>query len=199
MPKSAAHYLSDLLAPWGAVDIRRMFGGLGAWRDGVFFALIIDDIIYFKVDDVNRRDYSASEPFSYAVRGAKLKVIDTLWRVPDEVLEDGETLGAWAQKSWEAAKRKRLAKPAHKKPGSAFDNSSLGPKSQKMLADVGIADAAQLDAVGAIETYRRLKAKFPKVVSLNMLWGLYAAVNRIPVADLTPDMKEQLQALLTEV
>lgn len=199
MPKPAAHYLSELLAPWAAVDIRRMFGGLGAWRDGIFFALIVDDIIYFKVDDANRGDYSASEPFSYTVRGSELKVIDSLWRVPDEVLEDVETLCAWAQKSWDAAKRKRAANPARRKPKSPFETGGLGPKSQKMLADIGITDHAQLEAVGAIDAYRRLKARYPKTVSLNMMWGLYAGVNRVPIDEVTLDVKEQLLALLDQV
>ncbi|MFQ5901401.1 MAG: TfoX/Sxy family protein [Thermodesulfobacteriota bacterium] len=49
-------YVLDQLRP---VDFRKMFGGVGLYLDGVFFALIANDILYFKVDESNRQDYEA--------------------------------------------------------------------------------------------------------------------------------------------
>ncbi len=37
-----------------------MFGGTGRYLQGVFFALIASDMLYFKVDDSNRPDYEAA-------------------------------------------------------------------------------------------------------------------------------------------
>ena len=196
MAKPVTHYLADLLASWGAVEIKRMFGGLGAWREGAFFALIADDVIYFKVDDVTRGDYVAaqSQPFSYTARRGgeeSLKVINGLWRVPDEVLEDVDALQLWAQKAWDIA-RQKPGKSAKKR--KTF--KGLGTKSVAWLKSVGIGSQADLEDHGAVAAYRLLKARYPREVSLNMLWGLYASVNHLETTQLNQDIKEHLLGLL---
>jgi DNA transformation protein len=47
------------------VRTRRMFGGVGIYSGDLFFALIDDDVLYFKADDENRPDFQAAgmEPF----------------------------------------------------------------------------------------------------------------------------------------
>lgn len=59
------------------------------------------------------------------------------------------------------------------------DLKSLGPKSQKILADAGITTVDELYAIGAVAAYIRVKAYWPKT-SLNMLWALESAVTGIP-------------------
>ena len=196
MAKASSHYLAELLAPWGAVEIKRTFGGLGAWRDGAFFALIVDDIIYFKVDEQSRADYVAahSEPFSYVVTKGEeqnTRVINGLWRLPDEILEDHDRLFAWAQRASDVARAKMSKHPKTRKLFNA-----LGPRSANWLQSVGISSQADLEAHGVIATYRLLKARYPKAISLNMLWGLYAAVNHLELAQITPDIKDHLRDLL---
>jgi DNA transformation protein len=41
------------------VRTRGMFGGVGIYAGDLFFALIADDVLYFKVDDSNRGDFEA--------------------------------------------------------------------------------------------------------------------------------------------
>ncbi len=41
------------------VRARNMFGGVGIYGNDLFFALIADDTLYFKVDDTNRPDFEA--------------------------------------------------------------------------------------------------------------------------------------------
>ena len=41
----------------GEVLPRSMFGGVGLYRRGVFFAIMARDTLFMKVDDRNRRDY----------------------------------------------------------------------------------------------------------------------------------------------
>lgn len=48
----------------------------------------------------------------------------------------------------------------------------LGTVSRTLLASVGITTEAQLRALGAVESWRRVKAAHPKRVSLNLLWAL---------------------------
>ena len=57
----------DLLGGWGGVSARRMFGGYGLYRQGMMFALIAEDVLYFKVDDQNRAEFKAAGmgPFTY--------------------------------------------------------------------------------------------------------------------------------------
>ena len=52
---------------------------------------------------------------------------------------------------------------------------NLGPKSQAMLASVGITTLAELRALGAIPAYVRVKASGDNA-SLNLLWALEGAL-----------------------
>ena len=47
-------FVLEQLAPAGRVTSRAMFGGVGLYLDGLFFALIDDDTLYFKTDESNR-------------------------------------------------------------------------------------------------------------------------------------------------
>ena len=83
---------------------RNMFGGVGIYGEGYFFALIADDTLYFKVDESNRPDFEARgmHPFQpYGVDGETMGY----YRVPEDLLEDPEALGRWAEKSIMAARR----------------------------------------------------------------------------------------------
>ncbi len=43
-------YIRELFADFGAVQIRRMFGGAGLYAEGVMFALVTGGLIYLKAD-----------------------------------------------------------------------------------------------------------------------------------------------------
>jgi DNA transformation protein len=95
---------------------KRMFGGVGIYSDGHFFALIHDDRLYFKVDDSNRVDFErhGSQPFRPYGDERSL----SYYEVPIEVLEDAESLAEWARKAIAIAAavdakrpRERAAKP----------------------------------------------------------------------------------------
>ena len=108
MPVSEEYltYVVDQLAGLGAVETRRMFGGVGIYFAGLFFALIADDVLYFKVGDCNRADYEAAgtEPF----RPFPDKPIEMgYYEVPIEVLEDRDQLRQWAQKAADVARAKK--------------------------------------------------------------------------------------------
>ena len=97
-------YLGEQLEPLGAVGLRRMFGGSGVFYGALMFGLVTDDTLYFKAGELNRSDYEAagSEPFSYARQGRR-RIAMSYYRVPDDVLEDGDALVAWGQKAIDAA------------------------------------------------------------------------------------------------
>ena len=60
-------FIRELFAPFGAVTLRRMFGGAGIWSDGFMFALVFDGAIFLKVDAASIPDFEreGSRPFVY--------------------------------------------------------------------------------------------------------------------------------------
>ena len=58
--KASPEYLEfvmEKLAPLGDITSRAMFGGYGIFHQGLMFALISEDTLYFKVNDSNREMY----------------------------------------------------------------------------------------------------------------------------------------------
>lgn len=104
-------YVMELLAPLGAVTPRRMFGGLGIFRDGLMFALVADDTLYLKADESTRGDFEAAGtgPFSYGTKGGRRGVM-SYYQAPAEVLEDGDEAVVWAAKAVKVALRAQAAK-----------------------------------------------------------------------------------------
>lgn len=75
---------------------------------------------------------------------------------------------------------------------------NMGPKSSEWLASVGIHTLDDVAHVGVVETYKRVRAAYPEKVTLNMLWGLQAALFDLPWNELPPDIKEELRRQLEE-
>ena len=70
---------------------------------------------------------------------------------------------------------------------------NLGPKSSEWLASVGIHTLEDVAKLGVVETYKRVKAAYPEKVTLNMLYGLQAALLDIPWTELPADIKAQIR------
>ncbi len=98
-------YVLEQLEGAGAVRSRRMFGGVGLYLHGMFFALIADDVLYFKVDDSNRSDYEEAGMGPFRPFADKPTVMK-YYEVPVEILEDREKLREWADKALRVAEKK---------------------------------------------------------------------------------------------
>jgi len=61
MSKEYCEYIIDQLSDWGNVTSKKMFGGYGLYYRGKIFALIIEEILYFKVDASNKTDYENAD------------------------------------------------------------------------------------------------------------------------------------------
>ncbi len=108
-------FVLEQLAPAGRVTPRAMFGGVGLYLDGLFFALIDDDALYFKADETTRLRYekAGSKPFCpYTDQPDKPM---GYWQVPAEVLEDPDELAAWAREAMGVALAKRSARSARRR------------------------------------------------------------------------------------
>lgn len=88
---------------------RNMFGGVGVYAGDLFFALMDDDVLYFKVDDANRRRFEERGMGPFRPGGPTGEVMQ-YYEVPADVLEDVETLTPWAQEAVEVARRARTRK-----------------------------------------------------------------------------------------
>ena len=104
------NYLVELLAPFGNVRARRMFGGCGIFKDDLMFGLVVEETLYLKVDDANRADFDARglERFVYYKKGKPTYL--SYYEAPEEALDNSEDMQTWAGKSFAAAIRSRTNK-----------------------------------------------------------------------------------------
>ncbi len=98
-------YVIDQLEYLGPVQSRRMFGGAGLYFAGLFFAVVADDVLYFKVDESNRPDYEAEGMEAFRPFADKSMVMG-YYQVPIDILESKEALKDWAEKALTVAERK---------------------------------------------------------------------------------------------
>jgi DNA transformation protein len=85
---------------------RSMFGGVGIYAGEVFFALIADDTLYFKVDDSSRPEFESRGMGPFQPYGEAGEVMQ-YYRVPDDLLEDSEALTQWVEQAIMVARRAR--------------------------------------------------------------------------------------------
>jgi DNA transformation protein and related proteins len=90
------------------VNAKSMFGGVGLYAEGLFFALIAEDRLYFKVDDMTRSDFErlGMEPFRPFGEDSAMGY----YEVPADVVEDPAQLAPWMRRAINvaaAAKRRK--------------------------------------------------------------------------------------------
>jgi DNA transformation protein len=88
------------------VRARSMFGGVGIYAGDLFFALIADDTLYFKVDESNRSDFEELGMGLFQPYGEGGEVMQ-YFRVPAELLEDVDALRPWVEKAIAVAGRRK--------------------------------------------------------------------------------------------
>ncbi len=123
MPVSGDYlaFVLEQLAGLGSVTSRHMFGGAGLYRDEFFFGLIADDVLYLRVDDSNRTDYTARGMAQFRPYADRPYLSMNYYETPAEVLEDASELAGWAQRSVEVA----MAAPVNVEKRSASRRTSV--------------------------------------------------------------------------
>jgi DNA transformation protein len=109
-------YIVDQLAALPALSTRRMFGGIGLYSSEWFFALIDDDVLFFKVDDANRADYTSRRMKAFMPFPDRPSL--GYFQVPADVIEEAEELARWARRSVEVAQRAGQKKMSRRKPAA---------------------------------------------------------------------------------
>lgn len=115
-------HVLDQLACLGRVSARNMFGGVGLYLDDLFFALIADDVLYFKVDDTTRGAYESLGMAAFKPYRNRLMTM-AYYEVPTEALEDMDHLQSWGREAVEVARRARAAQPMRGRPRGAVKTS----------------------------------------------------------------------------
>ena len=116
MPVSKEYlaYVVDQLSCIGAIEQKRLFGGMGFYFDGLFFGFIDDDVVYLKVDDQTRERYRKAGSIGFDPYKDGRQSL-SYFALPVEVLEDQDELRVWAREAIEVARRKGPSKRASAK------------------------------------------------------------------------------------
>ncbi|MGB0748665.1 MAG: TfoX/Sxy family protein [Magnetospiraceae bacterium] len=102
-------YILDLLAPIGPIASRRMFGGMGLFSDGRMFALIANDVLFLKADDVNRAAMESLGAIQFQPFADKPTMMP-YWEMDADIMEDPDRLCDLARGSVAAAARADVGK-----------------------------------------------------------------------------------------
>jgi DNA transformation protein len=124
-----AEIIRDLFREFGAVDIRRMFGGAGVFVDGRMIALIARDVIYLKADaeTVPAFEREGLGQFRYATKNGE-HTLTSYWRMPDRLYDDAEELARWARDAHAVA----LRAAARPKKSKTADGKASGRKTARV-------------------------------------------------------------------
>ncbi len=103
-------YVVGLRAGWAAVSVRKMFGGYGLYRDGLMFALIVSDELFFKTDadTVAQFEQEGCHPFVYTSQTRTVQM--SYWSAPATSLDAPAVMGEWCLSAFGAALRAQAAK-----------------------------------------------------------------------------------------
>ncbi|MEM7050814.1 MAG: TfoX/Sxy family protein [Acidobacteriota bacterium] len=77
-------------------------------------------------------------------------------------------------------------------PADLLALSNLGPTSVRWLVEVGIERPSDLETLGAVEAYRRIRGA-GLAVSLNLLYALHGALWNVSWIDLPAEVKADLR------
>jgi len=126
-------HLRELMRAGGrTVATRGMFGGHGVYVDGLFVAIVNDDVLYLRADDRNRAEFSALglPPFEYTTKnGARHEM--SYRRAPDDALESAHAMAPWVRSALGAALRAAAARDAPKAKRTAGGAAKPVPRTSR--------------------------------------------------------------------
>ena len=109
----------DLFAPFGKIVVRRMFGGEGLFRDGLMFAIVHEERLYFKTSEESRQAFIAegTGPLFYRFKNAE-GVLTSYYELPDRLYDDPDELAEWARAAFAVALSSPTAQKKRRDPKS---------------------------------------------------------------------------------
>lgn len=103
--------VEEALEPVGDVSMRKMMGGAMLYCDGLVFALLYGDAIWFKADGDSDAVWDAQgcERFTIAFKDGRVETMNYR-RAPDDVYDDPDALRDCARLALEAGARAAVRK-----------------------------------------------------------------------------------------
>lgn len=121
-------YVIEQLERLPQVTSRRMFGAVGLYSNDVFFGIVDNDTLFFKVDDSTRESYTSRGSVAFRPYKDRPEVSMSYYQVPVEILEDANELVPWAHAAIRIAARLAAAKPTKaKRAGKNAGSTSARP------------------------------------------------------------------------
>jgi len=96
-----AEYILAQLSAFGEFETKKMFGGLGYFRDGRMFGAIMHGHFRLKGNEKTAMDYEKYGFGKHKIPGKKMEM--PYYQVPEEILEDKKKLKSWADKAYAVA------------------------------------------------------------------------------------------------
>ncbi len=107
--ESFRQFVHDQLEDMGDVQGGSMFGAYGLYCDEIFFAIVNQGRLYFKVDEESKVIYenAGMEPF----RPTEKMTLKSYYEVPVDVLENADKLKDWARHAVAVQRAGKKPKP----------------------------------------------------------------------------------------
>ncbi|GAA3723839.1 TfoX/Sxy family protein [Sphingomonas cynarae] len=107
--------VADMVAVLGVPSSRRMMGGTTLYCDGIPYAIVDDDLLWFKADTASdpQWDEAGAAKFSYE-RDGKTATMNYR-RAPDDCYDDDDVFRHWAELALAAGRRAAAKKAARRR------------------------------------------------------------------------------------
>jgi DNA transformation protein and related proteins len=130
-------YVLELIAGFGRVEVKRMFGGAMLSRGGVGFGILDDDVFFLKADVALGAELKTQgcKPWSYSMKKDGTVRDIAYWSLPDTAADDPDEAVALVRRSFAIATKTAKDKPAKKaKPAAgkpAAKKAAAKPRAKK--------------------------------------------------------------------
>ena len=108
-------FVLELLGEVTPVVARRMFGGVGYYADGLFFALADDDELYLRVDERTRADYEREGMKAFSPMGPDSKSM-SYFTVPPRLYDELDEWALWTRRAISVARAAPPKSPRKSQP-----------------------------------------------------------------------------------
>lgn len=98
-------WVVEAMAPVGSVTHRRMMGGATLYCDGMVFAIVALDALWFKADKVSDADWDAAGAARFTYERDGKPATMNYRRAPDDVHDDPDALRRWGEVALAAGRR----------------------------------------------------------------------------------------------
>lgn len=184
-----------LFERFGKVKSRSMFGGFGIFVNETMFALVVNNSLHIRANEITTSQYKLAgyEPYVYKKRG--FPVVTKYFALPDEMWDDTEQILSIAEAALNYASNEK-ASHAEEKPTRLKDLPNLRLGTERMLKKAGIASVSDLKLVGSVGAYKAIQLSHPDTVNLELLWALEGALNGTHWSVISQERRAELMQAL---